>query len=324
MGTNYGAVVIGRNEGARLTRCLETLSTADVVVYVDSGSTDHSVCEARQRGFDAVELDTTIPFTAARARNVGFHRLRELAPELAYVQFIDGDCELDATWPQAALNFLSSRANAAVVYGRRREQHPDKTIYNWLCDQEWNGPSGEVLSCGGDAMMRVTAFESVSGYRNELIAGEEPELCARLRQAGWQIWRLDNEMTRHDAAMTHFRQWWLRAMRGGYAYAHASYIHANSIQPLWKWETRRAWLIGFWIPVFCLALGLLFGPWGWASFLFYPAHFLQKALRGKGRYADKAVLAFFYVLVLFPQALGQLQFLTDRLTGLRTPIIEYK
>ena len=39
-----GAVVIGRNEGVRLRRCLLSLRAGvDYVVYVDSGSTDNSL-----------------------------------------------------------------------------------------------------------------------------------------------------------------------------------------------------------------------------------------------------------------------------------------
>ena len=67
-----GVVVIGRNEGLRLERCLISLvGSAQKVVYVDSGSTDGSVQMALRLGVEVVELDMTIPFTAARARNEG-------------------------------------------------------------------------------------------------------------------------------------------------------------------------------------------------------------------------------------------------------------
>ena len=36
-------------------------------------------------------------------------------------------------------------------------------------------------------LVRVEAFEAVGGFRPELIAGEEPELCMRLREKGWKI-----------------------------------------------------------------------------------------------------------------------------------------
>ena len=67
---------------------------ASVIVYVDSGSNDGSVQRARHLGADVIELDMRVPFTAARARNVGFRRLREISPDIEYVQFVDGDCEL--------------------------------------------------------------------------------------------------------------------------------------------------------------------------------------------------------------------------------------
>ena len=41
---DLGAVVIGRNEGARLERCLDSLQgTVACIVYADSGSEDGSV-----------------------------------------------------------------------------------------------------------------------------------------------------------------------------------------------------------------------------------------------------------------------------------------
>jgi glycosyltransferase involved in cell wall biosynthesis len=207
-----GVVMIGRNEGERIRKCLESLGgIAKQVVYVDSGSTDGSVDMARAMGVEVVGLDMRVAFTAARARNEGFRRLRELAPDLAYVQFVDGDCELADGWLEKAVMFLGEHESVAVVCGRLREHYPERSIYNMLCDIEWDTPVGEAKSCGGNAVMRVGAFESAQGYRADLIAGEEPELCVRLRAAGWLIWRLDEEMALHDAAMTRFGQWWTRS-----------------------------------------------------------------------------------------------------------------
>ena len=94
-----GLVAIGRNEGSRLRQCLmEAIGQVACVVYVDSGSTDGSVELARSIGAHTVELDLSIPFTAARARNEGFARLLKLAPAVEFVQFVDGDCELVDGW----------------------------------------------------------------------------------------------------------------------------------------------------------------------------------------------------------------------------------
>ena len=189
--------------------CLRAVSGA-AVVYVDSSSTDGSVQAARALGADVVELDLGIPFTAARARNAGFARLETIVPDVACVQFVDGDCELASGWTEAAVAFLDAHADAAAVCGRLRERYPDRSVYNWLCDREWDRPTGEVRAFAGNVMIRAAALRSVGGYREDVIAGEEEELSVRLRQANWRIWRLADEMALHDAAMLHFKQWWKR------------------------------------------------------------------------------------------------------------------
>ena len=322
--TRLGVVAIGRNEGARLKRCLEAVSAAAVVVYVDSGSTDGSAQWARGQGADVIELDMSLPFTAARARNAGFRRLREMAPDLPYVQFVDGDCELVNGWTEQARSFLDADADVAAVAGRLRERYSERSIYNWLCDREWDGPAGEVRFCGGIAMMRTIALEAVGGFRDDLIAGEEPELCVRLRTTGWRIWRLDSEMAVHDAAMTRFGQWWRRAVRSGYAFAQGAYLHGAPPEKLWVWEARRAWLWGVWLPLACLTIGLAFGPWGWAIWLIYPLQMLRQTMRNDGPLNDRALLALFQLLARFPEGWGQIRFLRDRLLRRQARLIEHK
>src|SRR5205814_5612356 len=180
-----GLVIIGRNEGERLRRCLESAAGhAAASVYVDSGSTDGSVALARSMNVDVVELDTPLPFTAARARNAGAQRLQQLAPNIDFIQFVDGDCEIVETWWPIAAARLNERPDLAIVCGRRRERHPDASRYNRMCDLECDTPVGETSECGGDSMMRLAHFSAVNGFDPTLIAGEEPELCLRLRAKG--------------------------------------------------------------------------------------------------------------------------------------------
>jgi glycosyltransferase involved in cell wall biosynthesis len=322
--TKFGIVAIGRNEGERLKRCLRSLPVSARVIYVDSGSIDGSELWARDFGADVVQFDNSTRFTAARARNAGFRRLLEVAPQITCVQFIDGDCEMTSEWPASAIAFLRDHSDVAAVFGRRREKNPDRSIYNKLCDWEWDGEAGEARSCGGDVMMRATALHSVGGYRESLIAGEEPEVCVRLRAAGWRIWRLNAEMTLHDAAMTRFSQWWKRNTRSGYAFAEGAHLHGAPPERHWVWESRRAWLWGFWLPLLCLAAGFVVTPWGWASFAVYPLQMLRQSLRGAGSLSERSTKSFFQLLGRFPEALGQLQFLRDRLLGHATALIEYK
>ena len=171
-------VVIGRNEGERLVHCLKSLIKQvqiQWIVYVDSGSTDESVANAKRLGVDVVALDMSIPFTAARARNAGYARLKARHLPCDFVQFIDGDCELIEGWIESARTALESAADVAVVFGGQSERFPEATFWNKLISHEWEGQAGVTDACGGNAMIRGEALDQVGGYRDDLIAGEEPD-----------------------------------------------------------------------------------------------------------------------------------------------------
>lgn len=322
---SVGLVAIGRNEGDRLRKCLmSVVGRAGKVVYVDSGSTDGSVETARSLGVEVVELDMATPFTAARARNEGYNRLREISPELEYVQFVDGDCEVVSGWLEKAVQFLDQCPDVAVVCGRRRERFPDRSVYNMLCDIEWDTPVGEAKACGGDALMRSRILDRVGKYRDSLIAGEEPELCVRFRRAGWKIWRLDEEMTLHDAAITRFGQWWKRTTRSGYAYAEGAYLHGAPPEHHWVKETRRIWVWGFVFPVIAICLTIWLGVCGLAMLLIYPAQIARLVFRGTRSVREDWWRALFLMLGKFPEMIGQLNFLYNRIAGKTARLIEYK
>jgi len=320
---NVGAVLIGRNEGARLVAALEAArGQVGRMVYVDSGSTDGSVEAARAAGAAVVELDLATPFTAARARNEGLSRLLHDGP-LDYVQFIDGDCALQPGWIDTAKAFLDENPQAAVVHGRRRERYPEATVYNQLCDWEWDRPAGQATSCGGDAMMRVTAFQAVGGYDPGLIAGEEPELCVRLRAAGWQIWCLEAEMTLHDAAMTRFGQYWRRARRAGHAYAEGAAMHGAPPERHGVAGRNRALFWGAGLPAAIVVAGLI-SHWAFLITLAFPIQLARIAFTQGPPGCQGWVRAFFLTLEKFPQAQGVIGYFFDRLRGRRTKLIEYK
>lgn len=320
-----GVVVIGRNEGARLVRCFASVGAlVRKLVYVDSGSTDDSVAHANSVGAQVVRMDISQPFTAARSRNAGYEHLRKLDPNLAFVQFVDGDCEVVDGWLRKAAHFLEDQPGIAVVAGRVRERYPAASVYNLLCDMEWDTPVGETKACGGIALMRMAAFDQVSGFRPDLIAGEEPELCVRLRRAGWKIWRLDAEMVLHDAAMTRFAQWWRRTMRGGYAFAEGAALHGAPPERHWVAESRRAWFWGGVLPIGALLVSAWSGFAAVALSLLYPAQVARLGLKGNRTMRENWIRAFFLVLGKFPEMLGQVRFWLTRARVARRTLIEYK
>lgn len=322
-----GVVAIGRNEGERLRRCLESARGAvSKLVYVDSGSTDGSLEMARGIGAEIVELDPTLPFTAARARNAGFERLMKTWPQVEAVQFVDGDCEFEAGWIEGAARAMVEDG-AAVVCGRRRERFPEASVYNLLCDMEWDTPIGPTGACGGDSLMRAEAFRAVGGFSDDLIAGEEPELCVRIAESGGRILRVDAPMTIHDAAVFAFSQWWTRAVRGGHAVAEATTRHPGAGDGHNEREVRSAWFWALGLPASIL---LLAGPTGGLSGLLalaYPAQVVRIALRRpRPNFPTRAnwIYAGACVLSKFPHLQGVLRFRFGQWTGKRSRLIEYK
>jgi len=332
--SQLGLVVIGRNEGMRLVRCLASVASIPRRVYVDSGSTDDSIGAARRAGVEVVELRIPPAFSAARARNAGLARLLELDPQLEFVQMVDGDCEVQPGWIEKALGVLRADEKLALVFGRLRERHPDRSIYNALCDDEWNVPPGEAAGVGGIALFRVAALREVDFYNPAMIAGEDTELAMRLRKRGWRLWRADAEMALHDAAMTRFSQWWKRTRRSGHGFGEMAFLHPDARNPNWPRTVRSIVAWGGIMPAALLAavlLALAVSPLWWpvaaALLLIWPVRMAQLALRQRRRGLPVRVATASGVLLMLgkvPQLLGLARFHLDRLRGRASQLVEYK
>lgn len=331
---NIGVVIIGRNEGARLGRCFESVvGPGRTVVYVDSGSSDDSIAMAQTVGVEVLELDMSTPFSAARARNAGFAWLIQRYSAVEFVQFVDGDCEIAQDWLPTAAHVLSSRPDLAIVAGWLNERFPEASIYNRIGEVEWNFfGAGEVESVGGVFMVQRKAFESVGGFDDTLTAGEEPELCLRLRQKGWILLRLDQRMAWHDLAMLHFGQWWTRQVRNGYGSAYAG---ERFDLPVFQRINVRARVWAIWLvalPLVGVVVGITAGmPAGLMSALFmlaiWPAQVVRIAIRDARRLNSRSLAlayAFFVMSAYFPQMVGQAKYLADRIRGRSNRLIEYK
>ena len=322
---NMGMVVIGRNEGDRLKECFESIvGRTRQIVYVDSGSTAGSCELAKSMGVDVVNLDMTEAFTAARARNAGFDRLMELCPDLYYVHFLDGDVTVIDGWFESAVEVMNGNLKAAVLSGLRKEMFPRASVFNRLCDIEWNKGKG-YPACEGDAIMRVAAFKQIGGFNTNLIAGEEPELCLRYWQNGWECLRNRVPMSWHDVHLLHFSQWWKREMRTGYSYAEGAAMHGKVH---YLRQSLGIWFWGFGVPFLGIALawptyGLSVIGW----LLLYMLLFVR-AYRGiRARANDNwhaCEYSFFNVLSKFPMLAGGIKYWLRRWTGKRPELIEYR
>ncbi len=325
-----GFVIIGRNEGDRLKagiRAIQTHCPSAPVVYVDSGSSDDSVAFAQSVNVDVVELDLSIPFTAARARNAGFERILSRHADLKFVQFMDGDCELQAGWIEPALNTLKSDDKTGIVSGRRVEKFPEASIYNTLMDIEWNTPVGEAHAVLGDMCVKVELFQKIGGFAENIIAAEDDDLCLRARREGYKIYRIDAVMSHHDANIMCLPQWYRRSKRGGHGYANINYLHGNGLDKHFRKELRSVAFWGglvptaFFVSLFVLpiAAGMLLAV--------YLLFILKIAVRRKRMGNSSRVALAYGALILtgkIPELLGFIQFWKNKLLSRKHELIEYK
>lgn len=321
-------VVIGRNEGERLRRCLSSIGALQPrdfdleTLYVDSHSSDGSPQCASELGARVLELCAERP-SAALGRNAGWRAARG-----EFVLFLDGDTELHPDFLPHALASMRD-PQVAVVWGHRREARPEQSLYVRALDLDWIYPPGPSEFCGGDALMRRSLLAEVGGFDATLIAGEEPELCRRLRARGYRIEHIDQAMTRHDLAITSFRAYWKRAFRAGHAYAEVAARFAGSSDPLWQRDTRRNWLHGSALLALLPSLALAsLWPWLLIPLLTAGALLLQRSMhRCAWKTPDRRTRLLYAVHSHFqklPILAGQLSYWLNQQRARHSRLIEYK
>ncbi len=322
MSAEFDVVVIGRNEGRRLPLALQAaMPQARRAIYVDSGSHDDSVAQAQALGVQVVELDAARPFSAARARNEGFAALGLNRADL--VQFVDGDCLLDPEWMKTARSFLAAHPKAGLVHGRYTEEDPDRSIYNWLTQWEWDKPAGPAASGIGTFLARSVAFEQTGGFRDTMIAAEDDEMFLRMRRTGWETWSIAAPMVRHDVALLEFRNWNRRMVRAGHSFAELGALHDGVARA----PRLRALFWGAGLPLLALVLLLVWPPGLLLVAALYLGSMARQALRfvrmglTPFRAAQAAALLMFSK---FSNLVGIASYWLKRFRRQDAQIIEYK
>lgn len=328
---SVSVVVIGRNEGKRLGRCLASIRSVELleaireVIYVDSGSEDDSVAVAQSNGAAAIVLHPARP-TAALGRNAGWR-----AAGGEFVLFLDGDTELAPQFLRSALQCFADPATA-VVWGHRRELHPEASLYNRVLDLDWIYPPGPAAFCGGDALFRRSVLLETGGFDETLIAGEEPELCRRILAAGGQILHIDEPMTGHDLGITRFAQYWRRASRAGHAYAEVSARFAETPERFWSADASRnrlraALLLAFPLLALLTAVVLRSAVPVYALLLLLALLVLRTAWKARWKSRSAITLLLYGIHSHFQQIpifFGQMGFVLGRRRGVRQGLVEYK
>lgn len=341
MSAQLSVVIIGRNEGQRLETCIRSVQAVhgaekiNEIIYVDSASTDGSPERAAALGAKVLTVYPEYP-AAAIGRNAGWQ-----AASAPFILFLDGDTTLHPDFINVALKSFAD-SQVAVVWGHRRERYPMASVYQRALDLDWVYPPGISAFCGGDALMRRAVLEEVGGYDEQLIAGEEPELCQRIRAKGHLILHIDQPMTLHDLAITQGSQYWRRAVRAGHAYAEVSNLlrqRAQTLAPkqqkqpvLWQRESLKNLIhVSVFMDIFLIGIVVSF-VWDSVlpiimSLLIFMGLSLRSAWKAHWKSNDFISLLLYGFHSQFqhiPIFVGQLQYHYHRIKGKRRQLIEYK
>ena len=324
MAFDIDCVVIGLNASATLSKCLNSVRESHYlngkvrIIYVDCGSLDNSVLIARS--VPDVEVIETFPEfpTPGAARNVGANY-----GEAPFIQFLDSDTCVDPEWLTRGISSFGSSIGA--VRGLRREMFPEQSFFNWIGDREWNEPSGECEEIGGDVLIRREVIEQTKGYDAELVGGEDPELSVRVRKLGWKIVQVSHLMTKHDLAMTSWRQYWRRSYRTGYAYLAVADCSSTVLSRFWESPLCRMWVrAGLGLLLGALALQGLYSSSFWFILLVpafaliaYPRIRSVSALQKEKELSleEARLYAWHCSVVVIPQFFGAIRYLFGKICG---------
>ena len=194
------AIVIGKNEGERLTCCIDSIHAAlgvlaHEIIYVDSRSTDDSLQRAKACGARCFVLAAQ-KTTAGLGRHVGAKEARG-----EYLLFLDGDMQLQKGFCEKAMMAMAQRGYDGCTGIR-------KDIY--LRNGEVAGENDNYFGCtaeriapefGGALFIKKEALEKAGGWSPDTIACEEAELHARLKAHKLLIAELPVNMIIHTDAV---------------------------------------------------------------------------------------------------------------------------
>lgn len=197
--SDLAVVLISRNQEWNIARLIEsvlseTLSIpATEIVLVDSASTDRTIDIAGHYPINILRLRPDQRLTPAAGRYVGY---KNTTGEL--VLFLDGDMELFPGWLEKALRFCRNNLDVAVVTGQivdlpKTAGADDKPpMANMDVDT-----FSEVRQGGGAALYKRLVLDEIGPFNPYLHSEEEPELCVRIRHAGYRVIRFQYPIAYH-------------------------------------------------------------------------------------------------------------------------------
>lgn len=254
-------VIIARNEAANIKRTIESVLSSieqwpqTEVLLVDSASTDETVAIAQQYPINIVRLKASWFLSAAAGRYIGMRHTRG-----DLIMYLDGDMELIPTWLEQAVPFIQARPELGGVTGYRRDilVRDGQVVGEQDYGRNSQNQAIEVGYFAGAAIYRRSALEKVGGFNPYIISDEEPELCMRLRHAGYKLMRLPYLMCKNYTLPLKSMDYFMRRLRSNLWLGHGQvprYHLGSSL--FWTYLRERGTYVGYLGGVFITIMAML-------------------------------------------------------------------
>lgn len=185
-------VIPTKNSEATLPRCLSSIRNQTYpnikIIVVDSFSGDGTKKIAENYGARIIEADAK----RSEARNMGANIAAD-----EFVFFIDSDMELDSNVIEECVGKIKEGYDAIII--------PEISVGEGF----WAKCKAlEKLCYIGDDLIegprffKKNVFEALGGYDSQLEAGEDWDLCNRVKKAGYRIARIKKFIMHHEGRLS--------------------------------------------------------------------------------------------------------------------------
>ncbi|MCD4832937.1 MAG: glycosyltransferase [Bacteroidales bacterium] len=229
-------IIIGRNEGWKLTKCLKSVYKTIVVnaltdcevIYVDSKSTDDSI--ERVKCFKETKIfQLTGKINAAIARNIG---VKESRGDVLF--FIDGDMEIN---PEFLLLVYSEESGLKYpfVSGQLKNfnyNEQGKFLNNtWQYKQVLSGDR-YFTTTGGIFLIERKLWNQEEGMDVRFKRGQDLEFALRLAKNGTKILRKKEIVANHSTiSYTHHSRMWKTVFSGDISFSNSFLLKKHVFNP---------------------------------------------------------------------------------------------
>ena len=177
-------IIPALNSEKTLDACLNAIWSMDYpkdrleVILVDNGSTDGTVKIAKKHN---IRIFIKPKVNISVLRNFG----AKMARGEIYA-FVDSDCLVQRDWLKSAIQILNNSSVGATGCGYEIPPNASWIEKSWFVLREASRKKVNFIPAG-NLIIRRKVFEQVGGFNENLVTGEDYNLCDKIKRAGYLV-----------------------------------------------------------------------------------------------------------------------------------------